>query len=64
MSNSSKFVKLLGLKIILEDLTIKWDVSMRLYFSNLSAISIAHKTIEQNTSRLADTSSRRGWTVD
>ena len=38
--------ELFWLKIILEDLNIKWDGSMRLYCDNKSAISIAHNLIQ------------------
>ncbi|PNX61308.1 putative copia-type protein, partial [Trifolium pratense] len=36
--------ELLWLKIILEDLKIKWEEPMKLYCDNKSAISIAHRT--------------------
>jgi len=34
--------ELLWLKIILEDLKIRWNKPMKLYFENKSAISIVH----------------------
>jgi hypothetical protein len=40
--------ELLWMKIILEDMKIKWDGSMRLYCDNKSAISIAHNPIHHN----------------
>ncbi|XP_058767437.1 uncharacterized mitochondrial protein AtMg00810-like [Vicia villosa] len=58
--------ELLWLKIILEDLKIRWDESMRLYCDNKSAISIAHNRcsmIKLSISRLTDTLSRKNWTV-
>jgi len=40
--------ELLWLKIILEDLKIKWDEPMKLYCDNKSAISIAHNLFYQS----------------
>ena len=40
--------ELLWLKIILEDLKIKWDRPMRLYCDNKSTISIAHNPMQHN----------------
>lgn len=43
--------ELLWLKIILEDLQIEWDGSMRLYCDNKSAISIAHNPVQHDKSK-------------
>ena len=40
--------ELLWLKIILEDLKIKWDDPMRLYYDNQCAISIAHNLVQHD----------------
>ena len=40
--------ELLWLKIILEDLKIKWDSPMRLYCDNKSAINIAHNPMRHD----------------
>ena len=40
--------ELLCLKIVLEDLKIKWDGPMRLYFDNKSAINIAHNSVQHD----------------
>ena len=40
--------ELLCLKIVLEDLKIKWDGPMRLYFDNKSAINIAHNSVQND----------------
>ncbi|RVW40284.1 Retrovirus-related Pol polyprotein from transposon RE1 [Vitis vinifera] len=56
--------ELLWLKIILDDLRIKWDGPMKLYCDNKSAINIAHNlynTIEQNILKLIDISSKKNW---
>lgn len=45
------FCKLLWLKIILEDLKIKWDGPMRLYCDNKSAISIAHNPVQHDRTK-------------
>lgn len=37
--------ELLWLKFILKDLKIKWDIPMRLYCDNKSAINIAHNSV-------------------
>jgi ATP sulfurylase len=39
------------LKIILEDMKIKWDGLMRLYCDNKSAISIAHNTVQHDRTK-------------
>ena len=41
----------LWLKIILEDLKIKWSEPMRLYFDNKSAISIAHNPVQHDRTK-------------
>nr|KYP41064.1 Retrovirus-related Pol polyprotein from transposon TNT 1-94 [Cajanus cajan] len=43
--------ELLWLKIILEDLKIKWDEPMRLYCDNKSAISIAHNPVQHDRTK-------------
>ncbi|RVW23389.1 Retrovirus-related Pol polyprotein from transposon RE1 [Vitis vinifera] len=43
--------ELLWLKIVLEDLKIKWDGPMRLYCDNKSAISIAHNPVQHNRTK-------------
>ena len=40
--------ELLWLKIILEDLKIKWDGPMKLFCDNKSAISIAHNPVQHD----------------
>ena len=40
--------ELLWLKIVLENLKIKWDGTMRLYCDNKSAISIAHNPTQHD----------------
>ena len=40
--------ELLCLKIVLEDLKIKWDGPMRLYCDNKSAINIAHNSVQHD----------------
>ena len=40
--------ELLWLKIILEDLKIRWDGPIRLYYDNKSAISIAHNLVQHD----------------
>ena len=40
------FCELLWLKIILEDLKIKWDDLIRLYYDNKFAISITHNPVQ------------------
>jgi hypothetical protein len=40
--------ELLWMKIILEDMKIKWDGPMRLYCDNKSAISKAHNPIHHD----------------
>lgn len=40
--------ELLWLKMILKDLKIKWDGSMRLYCDNKSSINITHKVVQHN----------------
>ena len=43
--------ELLWLKIILEDLKIKWDGPMRFYCDNKSAISIAHNPMQHDRTK-------------
>ena len=43
--------KLLWLKIILDDLKIKWERPMRLYCDNNSAISIAHNPVQHDRTK-------------
>ncbi|KAK6120480.1 hypothetical protein DH2020_045773 [Rehmannia glutinosa] len=43
--------ELLWLKIILDDLKIKWDGPMRLYCDNNSAISIAHNPVQHDRTK-------------
>jgi hypothetical protein len=43
--------ELLWLKIILEDMKIKWDGPMRLYCDNKSAISIAHNPVQHDRTK-------------
>ena len=43
--------ELLWLKIILEDLKIKWDGPMRLYCDNKAAISIAHNPVQHDRTK-------------
>ena len=40
--------ELLWLKIILEDLKIRWDGPIRLYYDNKFAISIAHNLVQHD----------------
>jgi hypothetical protein len=39
------------MKIILKDLRIKWDESMKLYCDNKSAIAIAHNPVQHNITK-------------
>ena len=43
--------ELLWLKIILDDLRIKWDGPMKLYCDNKSAINIAHNPIQHDRTK-------------
>ena len=43
--------ELLWLKIILEDLKIKWEGPMKLYCDNKSAISIAHNPVQHDQTK-------------
>ena len=43
--------ELLWVKIILEDLKIKWDGLMRLYCDNKSSISIAHNPVQHDQTK-------------
>ena len=43
--------ELLWLKIILDDLKIKWESPMRLYCDNKSAISIAHNPVQHDQTK-------------
>ncbi|KAL0415814.1 UNVERIFIED_CONTAM: Retrovirus-related Pol polyprotein from transposon RE1 [Sesamum latifolium] len=67
-STESKFraiaqglIKLLWLKIILDDLKIKWDGPMKLYCDNKPAINIAHDPLQL---KLMDISSKKNWRKD
>ena len=54
--------ELLWLKIILDDLRIKWDDPMKFYCDNKSVINIAHNPIQHNRTnilRLVDISSKK-----
>jgi len=46
--------KLLWMKIILEELRIKWDVSMKLYCDNKSAIAITHNLVQHDRTKHVD----------
>ena len=43
--------ELLWLKIILEDLKIKWEGSMKLYCDNKSAINIAYNSVQHDQTK-------------
>ena len=43
--------ELLWLKIILDDLRIKWDGPMKLYCDNKSAIDIAHNPMQHDRTK-------------
>jgi len=43
--------ELLWIKIILEDLRIKWEEPMRLYCDNKSAIGIAHNSVQHDRTK-------------
>lgn len=43
--------ELLWLKIVLEDLRVKWDGPMKLYCDNKSAISIAHNPVQHDRTK-------------
>ena len=43
--------ELLWLKMILEDLRVKWDGPMRLYCDSKSAINIAHNPMQHNRTK-------------
>jgi len=43
--------ELLWLKIILEDLKIRWDKPMKLYYDNKYAISIAHNLVQHDRTK-------------
>ncbi|WMV54823.1 hypothetical protein MTR67_048208 [Solanum verrucosum] len=43
--------ELLWLKIILDDLKIRWEGPMRLYCDNKSAISIAHNPVQHDRTK-------------
>ena len=56
--------ELLWLKIILDDLRIKWDDLMKLYCDNKLAINIAHNPIQHDRTKhikLIDISSKKNW---
>ena len=40
-----------GLKIILDDLGIKWDDPMKLYYDNKLVINIAHNPIQHDRTK-------------
>lgn len=48
---SQGICELLWLKIIFEDLKVKWDETMRLYCDNKSAISIAHNPVQHDRTK-------------
>ena len=59
--------ELLWLKIILDDLKVKWECPMKLYCDNKSAINIAHNPIQHNRRsilKLIEISSRKNWRED
>ena len=43
--------KQLWLKIVLEDLKIKWDGPMRLYCDNKSTINITHNSVQHDRTK-------------
>ena len=43
--------ELLWLKIVLEDLKVKWEGPIRLYCDNKSAISIAHNPVQHDRTK-------------
>ena len=43
--------ELLWLKIILDDLKIKWETPMKLYCDNKSAINIAHNPVQHDRTK-------------
>ena len=45
---------LLWIKIILEDLRIKWEEPMRLYCDNKSSIGIAHNPVQHDRTKLVE----------
>ena len=49
--NAQGLCELLWLKIILDDLRIKWDGPMKLYCDNKSAINIAHNPIQHDRTK-------------
>ena len=51
MAIAQGLCELLWLKIILDDLRIKWDDPMKLYYDNKSAINIAHNPIQHNRTK-------------
>ena len=48
---AQELCELLWVKIILDDLRIKWDGLMRLYCNNKSAINIAHNPIQHDRTK-------------
>ena len=50
--------ELLWLKIILEDLKIKWKMPMRLYCNNKSAINIAHNLVQHDRTKHVEVDKR------
>ena len=48
---AQELCELLWLKIILDDLRIKWDDPMKLYCDNKSAINIAHNPIQHDRTK-------------
>ena len=55
--------ELFWLKIILDDLRIKWDDLMKLYCDNKSAINIAHNPIQHDRTKHIeiDRPSKKNW---
>ena len=50
-ATAERVCELLWLKIILEDLKIKWDGPMRLYRNNKSAINITHNPMQHDQTK-------------
>ena len=48
---AQRLCELLWLKIILDDLRIKWDGPMKLYCGNKSAINIVHNPIQHDMTK-------------
>lgn len=60
--------ELLWMKILLDDLKIKYEGSMKLFCDNKSAICIAHNCVQHDRTKHIQidtgTSSRRSWIVN